>query len=820
MNNQPSALDSESLARLPSIPLNVLELSVRARGCLERAGCETLSDVAARSDEELSKVRNLGRKTLTEIREKLCAYLERVGIGVEREMAGGPLEPVSMRDPELTNWLTHQDPRKISQSCWAHLIGDLQRANRGHERVAQIAAKIGAKWPDTRSAERLSSFLVPEIAELWCQAGLGKNKILTIIRCAIAVWDGWRDPAIHAFGERTDKLTSIAAELNAGKLASAMDVAFAITGITHRERNIFEKRYGLTGQSPCTLEQVGKSYGLTRERIRQIQANARKKLVRPPDLHLILKQALEHLEPQFFKTLTGSIPGFIEEQTQIALLECLGSWEGLLVELLYDDIDNWLSKRAERNVLGWVHGEATQANMSETVPMLTTYLRSCGVPVPVAVASRATRLPEPVVRLTALNGAGWMVGDFVTAQQLRAKEQRVLRVHVQTRAIRSPVLKRKALPELFHPGMPEDSLSPSTFSNEVGCFPQLLLRCGSEYVLRVTPPWEFECSDIQPAPPPYVFSACNQDEESDGDEKDDSSLFQFGFRLLQTRKLWRTGELADEFVRASQGRFSSTSVGGVTVGHPRVQRFAPGVWGVKDTTLTDADCRLLLTNEDCERYVEARRARADMTPFPMWNPEMELRWCRWANEHAPEDIFQSLLSVIAPDQWSCALPLREQWKQRQRANGRYRLARPPRKSLAQLPVVADELLAAVGAVVGRGGTSWMDLNILHGRTIDSHRSAPFLALLVALGAVESAKHWQEHHPSTPAALGIFRQLCKLWIQSPQGAGQPLLDFVRTAAELYLRKDQELSWASRAELQSLLSVLGKAEVMADEWEVPA
>ena len=44
--------------------------------------------------------------------------------------------------------------------------------------------------------------------------------------------------------------------------------------LTERERNILSLRFGLDGDSPKTLEEVGEHYGLTRERIRQIQEEA------------------------------------------------------------------------------------------------------------------------------------------------------------------------------------------------------------------------------------------------------------------------------------------------------------------------------------------------------------------------------------------------------------------------------------------------------------------------------------------------------------------------------------------------------------------
>ena len=50
--------------------------------------------------------------------------------------------------------------------------------------------------------------------------------------------------------------------------------------LDHRERKIIDARFGLDGQKPKTLEEVGQEFGVTRERIRQLQNIALKKLRR------------------------------------------------------------------------------------------------------------------------------------------------------------------------------------------------------------------------------------------------------------------------------------------------------------------------------------------------------------------------------------------------------------------------------------------------------------------------------------------------------------------------------------------------------------
>ncbi len=61
------------------------------------------------------------------------------------------------------------------------------------------------------------------------------------------------------------------------------DVDRALDSLPMRERQVIELRYGLGGDPPCTLEEVGRAFGVTRERIRQIENNTLKKLETLPE---------------------------------------------------------------------------------------------------------------------------------------------------------------------------------------------------------------------------------------------------------------------------------------------------------------------------------------------------------------------------------------------------------------------------------------------------------------------------------------------------------------------------------------------------------
>jgi RNA polymerase primary sigma factor len=84
-----------------------------------------------------------------------------------------------------------------------------------------------------------------------------------------------------SMGELIEDANAVAPVEAASQLLLRQHLAEVLDELSPRERNVIQRRFGLGGAQPHTLEQVGTELGLTRERIRQIEAKALAKLRHP-----------------------------------------------------------------------------------------------------------------------------------------------------------------------------------------------------------------------------------------------------------------------------------------------------------------------------------------------------------------------------------------------------------------------------------------------------------------------------------------------------------------------------------------------------------
>ncbi len=88
---KPADDDKSKLKKLLNMSVNEIELSVRAANCLNNANITTVGQLAMKSEQEMLKYRNFGKKSLNEIKEKLAA----LGLTLGMTFEPGLLDPQS-----------------------------------------------------------------------------------------------------------------------------------------------------------------------------------------------------------------------------------------------------------------------------------------------------------------------------------------------------------------------------------------------------------------------------------------------------------------------------------------------------------------------------------------------------------------------------------------------------------------------------------------------------------------------------------------------------------------------------------------------------
>jgi DNA-directed RNA polymerase subunit alpha len=109
----PAGVSEENmkLKKLLNMSVNEIELSVRAANCLNNANITTVGQLAQKTEAEMLKYRNFGKKSLNEIKDKLTA----LGLGLGMKFDPGLVEtPVGVDVAASSNGAgTEQPPSRV-----------------------------------------------------------------------------------------------------------------------------------------------------------------------------------------------------------------------------------------------------------------------------------------------------------------------------------------------------------------------------------------------------------------------------------------------------------------------------------------------------------------------------------------------------------------------------------------------------------------------------------------------------------------------------------------------------------------------------------
>ena len=126
----------------------------------------------------------------------------------------------------------------------------------------------------------------PTVEEIGDAAGLPPDEVEEILRSAqptVSLEKPVGEEEESELGRFLADETSVAPELSAEVSLREQALRELLDQLSYRERRVLELRYGLRGEKPRTLDELGRMFNVTRERIRQVESQSLQKLASLPD---------------------------------------------------------------------------------------------------------------------------------------------------------------------------------------------------------------------------------------------------------------------------------------------------------------------------------------------------------------------------------------------------------------------------------------------------------------------------------------------------------------------------------------------------------
>ncbi|MGQ9585065.1 MAG: sigma-70 family RNA polymerase sigma factor [Anaerolineae bacterium] len=130
-------------------------------------------------------------------------------------------------------------------------------------------------------ARRMGTAVDPEVKQKWRRAILKVRHILRASQEPISLEIPVGAEQEGSLADLIEDESTLAPMDQASRQLLKEQVEDALEELTERERKVLELRFGLLDGQPQTLEEVGSAFGVTRERIRQIESKALRKLRHP-----------------------------------------------------------------------------------------------------------------------------------------------------------------------------------------------------------------------------------------------------------------------------------------------------------------------------------------------------------------------------------------------------------------------------------------------------------------------------------------------------------------------------------------------------------
>jgi RNA polymerase primary sigma factor len=155
-----------------------------------------------------------------------------------------------------------------------------------HSRVFRLPQKLSGQISKVGNArERLTAELerAPTTGEVAEKTALTEEEVEAILRVAgedVSLSAAVGEDGSLELGDTLEQDTIPAPELEMLRSSFTEQIQSMVAELDEKERQVIQMRFGLDGEEPRTLQEIGESLRLSRERIRQIESKAKEKLRR------------------------------------------------------------------------------------------------------------------------------------------------------------------------------------------------------------------------------------------------------------------------------------------------------------------------------------------------------------------------------------------------------------------------------------------------------------------------------------------------------------------------------------------------------------
>lgn len=190
----------------------------------------------------------------------------------------GLMEAAKRFDPD-------RNVKFISYAVWwvrqaiFHALSEQHRIFRLPQKLSGQVSKVG------HAREKLASELerAPTTAELARKTDLSEHEVENALKVAgddLSLSAAVGEDGTMELGDTIEQDTVPSVERQLMRSSFEEQIRSLVAELDEKERQVISMRFGLDGEDPRTLQEIGEALGLSRERIRQIESKAKEKLRR------------------------------------------------------------------------------------------------------------------------------------------------------------------------------------------------------------------------------------------------------------------------------------------------------------------------------------------------------------------------------------------------------------------------------------------------------------------------------------------------------------------------------------------------------------